>query len=63
LDSLSHWAGDANVNNGFDSYAIFYDEDKADEWPKDLGVPKPENQYKPFLNQKITVKLLEHLFQ
>jgi len=62
IDSLTRWAGDPNVNNGFDSYSIFYDDEKSDEWHKDLGVPKPENQYKPFLNQKTTIQLLEHLF-
>jgi len=61
-DSVSRWAGDAAQNNGFESYSIFYDEDKADEYPKDLGVPKAENQYKPFLNQKVTIQLLEYLF-
>jgi len=61
IDCLSRWAGDVSVNNGFDSYSIFYDEFRAEEWPKDLGVPKPENQFKPFLNQKTTVQMLNHL--
>jgi len=61
IDCLSRWAGDGNVNNGFDSYSIFYDELRAEEWHKDLGVPKPDNQFKPFLNQKTTVQMLNHL--
>jgi hypothetical protein len=61
IDSLAKWAGDANNNNGFPSHSIYYDENNADDW-KDLGVPTAENEYKPFLNQKVTVNILEHLF-
>jgi len=57
IASLTRWAGDPNLNNGFNSYSILYDEDKADEYPK-----VPENPYMPFLNQKVTVDLLQHLF-
>jgi len=62
IESLSRWAGDTTSNNGFDSHSIFYDADKAEEWPKELGIPKDENQFKPFLNLKVTVQILFHLF-
>jgi len=61
-ESLAKWAGDANINNGFESHSIFYDEDNPDAWPKELGVPLPENQYKPFLNHTVAIHILEHLF-
>jgi len=61
-DSLMKWAGDNSANNGFESHTIFYDEARTEEY-KDIGKPKDENMYQPFLSPSVTVTLLYHLFQ
>jgi hypothetical protein len=57
--SLTQWAGDQSQNNNFHGHAIFFDEEKASEWN---GKPTVENQYQPFLNHKVALSILEHLF-
>jgi len=61
-DSLMKWAGDSSVNNGFDSHQIFYDETKESDY-KDIGKPKEENIFQPFICPSVTVSLLYHLFK
>ena len=60
-DMLGKWAGDGDVNNGFNSHSIFYDEDNADAY-KDLGKPEEENMYQPFLNRQVALEVLKCLF-
>jgi len=60
-DSLAQWAGDKTVNNAFEAHSIYYDAEKANQWG-DLGKPKEENQYQPFLNPTVALNILEHLF-
>jgi len=62
FNSLTKWAGDEKQNHGFPGHSIFYDEDSANAWPKDLGIPNEENKYKPFLNSDVVLNLLVHLF-
>jgi len=61
-NSLTKWAGDPQVNNGFPGHGIFYDEDSPGDWDKELGVPKEENKYKPFLNHQVALNLFVHVF-
>uniref|UniRef100_A0A6B2L1A9 Uncharacterized protein n=1 Tax=Arcella intermedia TaxID=1963864 RepID=A0A6B2L1A9_9EUKA len=60
--ALFNWSKDTEHNNGFDPYCIFYDEDNASLWDKDLGVPTEENQYQPFLHHGSALSILTHLF-
>jgi len=62
VDSLMKWAGDKSINNDFDSHTIFYDESNPEQY-KDLGKPKEENIYKPFLSKSVALIILEHLFK
>jgi len=62
-ESLTSWAGDKSVNNGFPSHSIYYDEENPKEWPEELGKPKQENIYQPFLNHTVALNILMYLFQ
>jgi len=61
-NTLTKWAGDGELSNGFPGHSIFYDEDTPEAWDKELGVPKEENKYKPFLNNEVALNLFVHLF-
>jgi len=61
-ESLMKWAGDGSMNNGFQSHKIFYDETNESDY-KDLGKPKEDNIYQPFLSPSVIVSLLYHLFK
>ncbi len=60
-DLLARWAGNVDENGGFDSHAIFFDEDHAALY-KDLGKPRPENEYQPFLHRAVALQVLRALF-
>lgn len=60
-DLLAKWAGNVDENGGFDSHTVFYDEDNAALY-KDVGKPRPENAYQPFLHRVVALQLLRALF-
>eukprot|EP01095_Lingulamoeba_sp_RSL-Kostka_P002028 TRINITY_DN12899_c0_g1_i1.p1 TRINITY_DN12899_c0_g1~~TRINITY_DN12899_c0_g1_i1.p1 ORF type:complete len:480 (+),score=156.40 TRINITY_DN12899_c0_g1_i1:129-1568(+) len=58
-DDLGRWAGDKEVNNGFESHSIYYDEDLKHLY---RGKPTEENEYQPYLSHRTGLKILVHLF-
>ena len=59
-DELAAWAGDPTVNNGFESYTIYYDEDRKEDYNDTK--PLEKNEYQPFLSKKVVLNLLTKMF-
>lgn len=64
--TLMAWAGDENVNNGFPSHKIFYDDTEPKgsygDDPKDNTKPTTENMYSPFLSNTAGIMVLYYLY-
>jgi len=56
---MAKWASEMSESCGFDSHDIFYDEERAKDYE---GAPKEENKYHVFLNKKVALEVLVHLF-
>jgi len=63
-EALAKWASEVGESSngripGFDSHGIFFDEEKSHEYD---GVPKEENKYQIYINRKVALEILIHLF-